>query len=71
MDGGAAGPVSMLAHRGTQDQSYDSIKGGARWTRAFATEPVAPLGGAMTCGLAWEEARLGVPGLGGWKQGLF
>jgi hypothetical protein len=38
---------------------------GPRWTRAVGIIPATPLKVIVRCGLAWDKARLGAPGLGG------
>ena len=40
-------------------------KRGTRWTRAVGIIPATPYKVIIRCGLVWEKARLGAPGLGG------
>ncbi|MGH7220329.1 MAG: hypothetical protein ACREI1_08380 [Nitrospiraceae bacterium] len=55
--GGMAGTIPVLAQRAVADSP--------RWTRAVGIIPATPYKGITRCGLAWDKARLGAPGLGG------
>ena len=57
MGDGVAGTIPLLAQRATSERP--------RWTRAVGIIPPAPYKVTARCGLAWEKARLGAPGLGG------
>ena len=55
--GGVSGTIPLLAQRAASE--------GPRWTRAVEIIPPTPYEVIVRCGLAWDKARLGAPGLGG------
>jgi hypothetical protein len=54
---GVAGTIPVLAQRAASE--------GPRWTRAVGIIPPTPIKMLVRCGLAWDKARPGAPGLGG------
>jgi len=52
-----AGPIPVLAQRAASECP--------RWTRAVGISPATPYEVMVRRNLAWDEARLGAPGLGG------
>jgi hypothetical protein len=52
-----AGTIPLLAQRAASE--------GPRWTRAVGIIPATPYEVTARCGLVWDKARLGAPGLGG------
>ena len=56
---GVAGTIPVLAQRAASE--------GPRWTRAVGIIPPTPCKVTARCGRAWDKARLGTPGFGGWE----